>query len=277
MRFDEALSSYLEWARGECKFSSWRRIGVSFVSLSKIFDGRALASIEPADVERFKTARRRAGIRPVTIRHDLHALSGFVRFAMRHGWIQASPLAGVKIPSDADAVRIHVIGCEEELRYFNAASSHAALHDFGRLMILTGMRPSEVLSLRAADYRLESIYIREGKTRAARRTLKLTVEACAIARRRTQGKQPGEWWFAGRKKGEPAKKLNNAHIRACQLAGVNFCPYDFRHTFATRMAERGMPLTTLAAILGHGSLRCVMRYVHPSQAVMDEAMLRFAS
>ncbi|MBL8235114.1 MAG: hypothetical protein JNL98_41815 [Bryobacterales bacterium] len=41
------------------------------------------------------------------------------------------------------------------------------------------------------------------------------------------------------------------------------------------MASRGMPLTTLAAILGHSSLRCVTRYVHPSQQVMDEAMERF--
>jgi hypothetical protein len=40
------------------------------------------------------------------------------------------------------------------------------------------------------------------------------------------------------------------------------------------MAERGMPLGTLAAILGHSSLRMVMRYVHPTQDHMDSETVR---
>ncbi|MEQ1765014.1 MAG: tyrosine-type recombinase/integrase, partial [Pyrinomonadaceae bacterium] len=41
--------------------------------------------------------------------------------------------------------------------------------------------------------------------------------------------------------------------------------YSFRHTFATRFLERRPgDLLTLAALLGHSSLRMVMRYAHPS-------------
>ena len=36
-----------------------------------------------------------------------------------------------------------------------------------------------------------------------------------------------------------------------------------------------MPLATLAKILGHANLRSVMKYVHPSQQHMDDALLRF--
>ena len=57
--------------------------------------------------------------------------------------------------------------------------------------------------------------------------------------------------------------------------GLSFVIYDFRHTAATRWAERGMPLATLAKILRHSNLRSVMSYVHPSQEHMDEAMSRF--
>ena len=53
--------------------------------------------------------------------------------------------------------------------------------------------------------------------------------------------------------------------------------YDFRHTFATRMAERGMPLATLAAILRHSGLRVVQRYVHVSQEHQRDAMRRFGT
>jgi integrase len=48
--------------------------------------------------------------------------------------------------------------------------------------------------------------------------------------------------------------------------------YDFRHTFATRMAEQGMDLATLAKILGHRSIRIVERYVHPTDEHKKNAM-----
>jgi len=51
--------------------------------------------------------------------------------------------------------------------------------------------------------------------------------------------------------------------------------YDFRHTFATRMAERGCDIATLAKILGHANLRSVMRYIHISQEHVERAMLQF--
>lgn len=39
--------------------------------------------------------------------------------------------------------------------------------------------------------------------------------------------------------------------------------YDLRHTWATRAAEAGVDLVTLAALLGHSKIVMVMRYAHP--------------
>ena len=47
-------------------------------------------------------------------------------------------------------------------------------------------------------------------------------------------------------------------------------------TFATRMAEAGIDLATLAAILGHGSIRIVQRYVHPTAEHKRAAMVKYA-
>jgi integrase len=68
-----------------------------------------------------------------------------------------------------------------------------------------------------------------------------------------------------------------AHNAACRRARCYFVLYSLRHTFATRLAERGAPLPVIAAILGHASLRCVHRYVHPSQAAMDAAVIEAAT
>lgn len=69
--------------------------------------------------------------------------------------------------------------------------------------------------------------------------------------------------------------LQSSHDQACIEAGVSFCIYDFRHTFATRMAESGVDIVTLAAILGHSGLRMVMRYVHPQAHQKREAMRKY--
>jgi hypothetical protein len=64
----------------------------------------------------------------------------------------------------------------------------------------------------------------------------------------------------------------SAFKEASRLA---FVLYDFRHTFATRAAESGMPVATLAAILGHADLRSVVKYVHVRQEAQDQAMEQF--
>jgi hypothetical protein len=44
-------------------------------------------------------------------------------------------------------------------------------------------------------------------------------------------------------------------------------------TAATRAAAASMPVTTLAAVLGHNNLRTVMKYVHVRQQDIDAGMV----
>jgi integrase len=69
--------------------------------------------------------------------------------------------------------------------------------------------------------------------------------------------------------------IQNAHSKVLAETKLAFVIYDFRHTAATRWAERGMDMATLAKVLGHANLRTVMRYVHISQEHMDAAILRY--
>ena len=55
-----------------------------------------------------------------------------------------------------------------------------------------------------------------------------------------------------------------------------FVLYDFRHTFATRIVqETNCDLPSLAAILGHSSLRLIGKYVHPTAEHQKAAMKRY--
>jgi len=49
----------------------------------------------------------------------------------------------------------------------------------------------------------------------------------------------------------------------CNLKEVNF--HALRHTFATRLAEHGTDIKTLAELMGHSSSKMTLKYMHTSE------------
>jgi len=261
---------------------SYRRISTSFASAKEFFGGDAVSLVEERRIEAYKVWRvNEHRVRNITLRHDLHALSKFFGYAVKQRWTRENPMLNVEIPSDADAVRMHILTPDEEKHYFSRAAKHVDLHDLGRPMLNQGMRPDEVTSLHRNDIDIVrgQLHIRQGKSSAARRTLDLTSESRQILARRMSGNSL--WIFPSpRNPGHHITRLNGAHDRLCEkalVAGVvlKLVLYDFRHTFATRLAQAGIDLATLAAILGHSSIRTVQRYVHPTAEHKRNAMLRY--
>ena len=188
----------------------------------------------------------------------------------------------VSIPSDRDALREYVLNGEDEAKYFRRAfdcidrNGHRNLYDLGRLMILQGCRPEELMTLRKDHVNLESRQIRidAGKTKSARRNLDLCDESVEILAARMDGDSP--WVFpSDRTPGRPIGKLQGPHDKVCRETGVSFVIYDLGHTFATRLIESGVDVPTAAAISGHNGLRTIYRYVHPASGHKKEAMQKF--
>lgn len=282
--FGAAAKEFLEWAKGEYRAhpNSYQRIATSFASATEFFGREAVSLIDEGRLEAFKTWRvNKHKIRDVTLRHDLHAISTFFRYAIKQRWTRENPVRNITIPSDAEAVRIHVISADEEKHYFLRAAKNQDLHDLAQLILNQGMRPDEVLGLGREDINLErgQLSIRNGKSPAARRTLDLTSESRRIFARRLEGKSP--WIFPSKRNpGMRLIRLNAAHDKLCAKASeegvsLKFVLYDFRHTFATRLAQAHVDLATLAAILGHNSIRIVQRYVHPTAEHKRDAMMRY--
>jgi integrase len=277
--FNEAAMEFLSWADGEYAAhpNTAKRLRTSFASLGVFFGKAPVSTILRGHVNDFKAWRRQQKVKEVTIRHDLHALSKACQYWTDHNWTRDNPVRGVDIPSDKDAVRMYVLSQAIEMQYFEQARRYPALYDLGRLMIQQGCRPEEVLSLRVDDVDLERwrLIIQKGKSNASRRTLRLTPESREICARKIAVAK-SEWLFPGKKRGTHATKLNGSHEKVLErLPGLAFVLYDFRHTFATRAAEAGMPVATLARILGHGDLRSVMKYVHVGQEAQDRAMEQY--
>lgn len=275
--FNEAADEFLRWIEDSMtmKQSSIGRIEVSFASARAYFGPRPLADIQARDVEAYRNHRLAVHrCKPVTVRHDLHALSRLWNWAVRQGLAAGNVIASVEKPSAKEARREYVLTTEEERNYFAAAAQVSELlHDAARIMREQGLRPEEALEIRkdCVDWSAGRLQIVQGKTPAARRSLLMSPVTREILAKRMAG--VGDWCFPSpRYSGRPASKLNGQHDKALAKCGLSFVLYDLRHTFATRAAEAGMDLATLAAVLGHSSLRVVERYVHPTRGHQDESM-----
>lgn len=164
---------------------------------------------------------------------------------------------------------------DEQRLYLMAASQ--PLRDIATLMLETGMRPEAVYRIERANVNVEAedpyIFNPFGKTKAAKRRIPLNTAALEVIRRRmTQAK--GSFLFPGRGIGDnPIVKVNNAHTGAVIRSGVQrFTLYTLRHTWATRAAQAGVDLVTLASLLGHSRIQMVLRYAHPTQEHQFAAM-----
>jgi len=160
-------------------------------------------------------------------------------------------------------------------KYLAVASE--TLKDVARLMLETGLRPEEVYRATVGNAALDSgyLYIPFGKTKAARRRIPLTSPALAIIKRRVEAAK-GVYLFPHRDDAnKPMLKVNNAHTTALSNSKLRALRlYDLRHTWATRAAEGGMDMPTLAALLGHSKLNMVMRYAHPQEQHQADAVKR---
>jgi integrase len=293
--FNSAADAFKKWSEGEYSDhpNSWKRLAVSMTGAKLFFGRRPLSSVTRGDLEDFKAWRRTVHkIREVTLRHDLHALSGLFQYGQKHNWCKTNPVREIEIPSDKDAVRIHVLTPAEEAKFFSAVEVLRQeklarerpkesrglddLRDLAILMLNQGCRPEELRELQQPDVDLERGYltIRKGKSAAARRSLPLTAASRDVLRQRLQ--QPTRWVFPSPK--NPGKHIGQSQrllAGALKKAQVSFVLYDCRHTFATRAVERGMELPKLMAILGHSNLRSIMKYVHMTQAHIDDGMRKF--
>jgi integrase len=279
--FRDAVPEFLGWAVSEYRKhpNSYKRIKTSLSSALVFFDKLPVMALDGAKLDDYKTWRTQEHeVEDVTLRHDLHGLSVFFAYAVRHHWTLNNPVHDVSIPSDADAIRIHVITWAEQEEYFRLANLNCNLSDVTRLILNQGIRPDEVVALCKSDVDLENgtIFISSGKTPAARRLLHMTKETREIVKRRMAEDSP--WLFPSpHKPGAHIVRVNSAHDRLVEAAAkegvvIAFVPYDFRHTFATIAAQSGIDISTLAALLGHESTRCVHKYVHPTAEHKKAAM-----
>ena len=281
--FKAAMKAFLDWSEGEHKEhpATHRRYKVSSIALLGHFGDEPIDRITPETVEAFKTARalesatakgkekgkrKSTGkrIRPATLNRELACLKALFNHALKQDFTFRNPVSRVEfLPENNEQTR--VLNYDEQAKYLSMATP--MLRDVATLMLETGMRPEEVYRIKPENVNLAGgfLVIPYGKTKAARRRVPLTASArCVLGLR--MASHDAFLFPCETDSKRPVPKVNNAHDRAVRDSKVaRFRLYDLRHTWATRAAESGIDLVTLAALLGHSKIQMVLRYAHPTQ------------
>ena len=301
--FKSAMAGFLKWAKQDHQMatSSADRYRYSSFALLSFFGDKHLDKITPEEVERYKTSRAaefktvrgkdkkristKQLLRPATVNRELACLRAMFNHAIKADVPVKNPISktAAKVLRE-DNEQTRVLTYEEQSAYLAKASP--MMWDVAMMMLETGMRPEEVFRIQPANVNLAEscLFNPYGKTKAAKRRIKLTETAKSIlarrmkaaAERESKEKGTGAFLFPCETDAKrPLPGVQSPHARALRESKVApFRPYDCRHTWATRAAQAGIDLVTLAAMLGHSKINMVLRYAHPTQEHQAKAMDR---
>lgn len=231
-----------------------------------------LNEISTAMVTALKNRKLAEGLAPASVKHLLHVLSSIYRQSREAGLHSVeNPVASVK-PPRVDNQRLRYLTQEEAQRLLSVLESRAPVwHDLAALSLYTGARLSELLTLQAGAVDLPARRAEvSGKT--GRRILHLSEAALAILKPRMEGKAGTAFLFPGKVDGH-ACVTHNVFNAICLELGINTAEtprqqrvvfHTLRHTFASWLAIRGVPLLTISQLMGHSSITMTQRYAHLS-------------
>ena len=139
-----------------------------------------------------------------------------------------------------------------------------------RLLLLTGCRRSEVLTLRWSDYREGRLFLRDSKTGPR------TVWLCDAAREvLDRVVRTGAWVFSRRHANHPPNRswLTPFWRRVRGEAGLRDVRlHDLRHTYATFALRQGESVLAIGRLLGHANPETTLRYTHLADSMVREAV-----
>jgi integrase len=242
--------------------------------MEKAIGRKTVAPQSPSDVEAIKRQLVEQGYAPESIKHDLKFLRHVLNVAVRDGKLEKSPFTQVTMPKVSQG-KTRFLSMEEETRLVEALGKPYGT--WARLAILTGLRKTELFSLRWANVDFEQGFLTLPQTKAGKvQYVPLNAEAKALLREFSSW-ECSAWVFPSQ---NPASHLGSYNfygrvflpaIKKAKLEDVTW------HTFASRLAMNGQSESTIAALLRHSGTNMVQRYAHLSPTHLREAVEGVAS
>ncbi|MGC2330798.1 MAG: site-specific integrase [Candidatus Acidiferrales bacterium] len=221
---------------------------------------RLLTEIGPVDIEGYKL-HRRVHVSGSTVNRELALLKRMFNLAIEWDlFLERNPVCRVKFFREFNIHR-RIVSIEEEGKLLRDAAPF--LQDLIVFGLNTGLRTGEIFSLQWShvDFEKDVLNVfapKTGKTRPVpiNSEARRVVEAWALGRK-------NDFVFYNHDTGKPFVDLKAGFALACRKAGISGVTWHtLRHTFASRLVDRGVDIVTVQQLLGHSTVTITMRYTH---------------
>jgi integrase len=247
--------------------------------LIPFFGKMQIARITTHDIERYKAHEGRNGVTSKTLKNRLTVLSKCLTTA--YEWLElVTQPPKIKWPK-CSSYRTDYLSPEECELLLSQADG--IIYEMVLTALRTGMRQGELKGLQwsSIDWQNQSLAVRHsrcdyrkalGSPKSNReRHIPLDIDVYEMLHKRKEN--TGYVFIDTDKEPFDDKRLQRRLTTICKNAGLRKITWHIlRHTFASQLAMRGVPLTTVQTLLGHSNITTTMRYAHVAPSTLRTAI-----
>lgn len=262
--FKDMMDKYLaEYSPNKAKKTHTRDKSLAS-HLNEHFGNFKLTEIAPKEIYAYKVRRKTEGAAPKTVNNELSLMEHAYNLAMNEWeWVNSNPVVKVSKEKVNNEI-IRWLTLDEEKRLLDVSPDW--LKEIIVFALNTGLRQGELIDLTwdRVDLLNKTFTILEQKNKG-KDTLPLNENAMEILNARSKVKSiKGNFVFYN-KKGNTivSSNLGRSFRSVVKKAGIaKFRFHDLRHTFATRLAQRGVDIYKIQRLGRWKSIQMVIRYAH---------------
>lgn len=291
-RVDEAVDRYLQYLAAERRVSphTLSAYGRDCASLAQSLEAQGVATpgaVLPGHLVSFLERGRARGLSARSLARALAAVRGLFAFLVREGVIAIDPSREIRHPRLGRQLP-RSLGAEAVGRLLEG-DPHDPLEQRDVAMIelvyATGLRVSEVVSLKMNQVNLEAGYLKVvGKGRKER-----AVPIGSFARDRVLaylkdvrpqilGRRLSPYLFVTRAARPMTRQAFwqrlRRRVRRAEVGG-RVSPHTLRHAFATHLVENGADLRAVQLMLGHADIGTTEIYTHVARERLREVHRKY--
>lgn len=260
--------------------SSYRRDLLQFAAYVREQGGESLLQATKTTVAGYLAAMKRQGRSAATCARALVSIRALYEHWIRAGTIDADPARFVEAPkAERKAPRALAEGDVERLLAAPGGPSPSALRDKAMLELLyaTGLRVSELVSLRTYDVNIPLAFVRCEAARGKERIVPVGGAALqALSSYLTEGRE------AMLKTGRPTDSLFITQLgdgmtrqsfwkiikKYAEAAGIEgeLSPQSLRGSFASHLLANGADVRAVQEMLGHAATATTQAYANAAKA-----------
>src|SRR6202051_1351770 len=243
------------------------------------FGNKPIISITSYHIERYKPVLQKKGLPPKTVNNRLNVWGRCLTTAYEWLELKGTPPKVHRLkcpPPKTDYLSLDECGL-----LFSRAKG--ALYEMLLVALRTGMRRGEIIGLQwsSVDWQAHDNsvrhpvgeYTKELGTTKSNRERQIPMDTDVYAALFNRKRDTGYVFVDENNKRFTGKQLELQIRRLSEKVGLRKSGWHtLRHTFASQLAMKGVPLNAVQALLGHSSITTTMRYAHLAPSTLRMAI-----